>query len=150
MSISSNENNFLIQRYLQEFRFDHPAFTFAYESKIFSNSISSRQIPPDALIYLLEKGFIFTKIESLTEENLDNPELFFGQHFALLKQSLHQILEHDESIHESKQRKKVFPTENQGEILVYFLSKFVGLFLKTHANLPTYSKIRGKYYSFNV
>ena len=46
MSISSDEINYLIYRYLQENGFTHTAFSFAYESLVTKSSVSQTEIPP--------------------------------------------------------------------------------------------------------
>lgn len=46
MSISSDEINYLIYRYLQENGFTHSAFSFANESLVTSSSVSQTEIPP--------------------------------------------------------------------------------------------------------
>ena len=91
MSISSDEINFLIYRYLQEngivshvflveinvlasYTFSHPtgfshsAFTFSYESLVAKSSVSQTDIPPGALITFLQKGLEYIGIEEHINE----------------------------------------------------------------------------------
>jgi transducin (beta)-like 1 len=63
MSISSDEINFLIFRYLQENGFSHSAFTFAYESLVTKSSVAQVNVPPGALITFLQKGLEYVGIE---------------------------------------------------------------------------------------
>ena len=49
MSISSDEVNYLVYRYLQESGFTHAAYTFGYESYIQKTSIAGTDLPPGAL-----------------------------------------------------------------------------------------------------
>ena len=63
MSISSDEINYLIYRYLQENGFTHTAFSFAYESMVTKSSVSQSEIPPGALITFLQKGLEYISIE---------------------------------------------------------------------------------------
>ena len=92
MSISSDEINFLIYRYLQEnglsqifqylkhepyklyfvlsliVGFTHTAFSFAYESLVCKSSVSETELPPGALITFLQKGLEYIAIEENIEE----------------------------------------------------------------------------------
>jgi transducin (beta)-like 1 len=96
MSISSDEINFLIYRYLQEngkqvllslidcvvslnfyhsndyltSGFAHSAFTFAYESLVIKSSTAQTEIPPGALITFLQKGLEYIAIEEHINEVL--------------------------------------------------------------------------------
>lgn len=91
MSISSDEINFLIFRYLSEngeccFQtsirlqhwltiilvissgFSHSAFTFAHESLVVKSSTAQTEIPPGALITFLQKGLEYIAIEEHINE----------------------------------------------------------------------------------
>tara|TARA_A100001035_G_C27640645_1_gene434428 strand:- start:217 stop:495 length:279 start_codon:yes stop_codon:yes gene_type:complete len=63
MSITSDEINYLIFRYLQENGFSHSAFTFAYESLVTKSTAAQVSIPPGALITFLQKGLEYVGIE---------------------------------------------------------------------------------------
>lgn len=65
MSLTSDEVNYLVFRYLQESGFVHSAFTFVYESMLGKTSIRNgdRTIPPGALISFLQKGLQYVGIE---------------------------------------------------------------------------------------
>ena len=63
MSISADEVNYLIYRYLQENGFSHTAFTFAYESLVAKSSVAYTDVPPGALITFLQKGLEYVGIE---------------------------------------------------------------------------------------
>jgi transducin (beta)-like 1 len=89
MSISSDEVNFLVYRYLQEsgkylnkltankntfinFRsmnsktisgFQHSAYTFGIESHISQSNINGALVPPAALLSILQKGLQYTEAE---------------------------------------------------------------------------------------
>lgn len=68
MSITSDEVNFLVYRYLLESGFQHSAFTFGLESHIHQTSINGSIIPPGALISILQKGLQYVEAEvSITE-----------------------------------------------------------------------------------
>ena len=68
MSISSDEVNYLIYRYLQENGFSHSAFTFAYESLVVKSTVAYTDIPPGALISFLQKGLEYVGIEEHINE----------------------------------------------------------------------------------
>jgi len=82
MSISSDEINYLIYRYLQENGFSHTAFTFAYESLIIKSSVSQTDVPPGALITFLQKGLEYVGIEEHINE--DGTVREFDQNYSLL------------------------------------------------------------------
>lgn len=68
MSITSDELNFLVYRYLQESGFVHSAFVFAYESLIGRSNIATADIPPGALIHFIQKGLQYVEIEKELEQ----------------------------------------------------------------------------------
>lgn len=83
MSITSDEVNFLVYKYLQEsgkLTFDgcsavltptgfvHSAFSFAHESFLTHSNVVDASIPPGALITLLQKGLQYVEIESSLDE----------------------------------------------------------------------------------
>jgi len=70
MSITSDEVNFLILRYLQESGFGHTAFVFANESMIQRSPVfqHNSEVPPGALITFLQKGLEYVGIEEHMNE----------------------------------------------------------------------------------
>lgn len=71
MSLSSDEINLLIQSYLQEFGYSHAAFAFGVESKIpLKESISNRYVPPGSLVYLIQKGIMYSEIEAAADSSV--------------------------------------------------------------------------------
>ena len=82
MSISSDEINYLIYRYLQENGFTHSAFTFAYESLVTKSSVSQSEIPPGALITFLQKGLEYIAIEEHIDQHGNVRE--FERDYSLL------------------------------------------------------------------
>ena len=68
MSVSSDEVNFLVYRYLQESGFVHAAFTFAYESLVTKSAVANAEVPPGALISLLQKGLQYVDVEAHLNE----------------------------------------------------------------------------------
>ncbi len=70
MSVSSDEVNFLVYRYLLESGFTHSAFTFSLESHVHQSSINGSSVPPGALISVLQKGLQYIEAESSISEVL--------------------------------------------------------------------------------
>ena len=98
MSITSDELNFLVYRYLQESGFNHSAFTFAYESLIGRSKIASSSVPPGALISFMQKGLQYVQIER---------ELKEGQ--------LREAMEMENKLKEAAARARGRETERRGE-----------------------------------
>ncbi|KAG5847249.1 hypothetical protein ANANG_G00123990 [Anguilla anguilla] len=73
MSISSDEVNFLVYRYLQESGFSHSAFTFGIESHISQSNINGALVPPAALISIIQKGLQYVEAEVSINETLTLP-----------------------------------------------------------------------------
>ncbi|OXB71150.1 UNVERIFIED_CONTAM: hypothetical protein H355_003405 [Colinus virginianus] len=71
MSITSDEVNFLVYRYLQESGFSHSAFTFGIESHISQSNINGTLVPPAALISILQKGLQYVEAEISINECID-------------------------------------------------------------------------------
>jgi len=63
MSITSDEVNLLVYRYLQENALEHSAFTFAHESLLARSSVATARVPPGALTELLQKGLQYAEME---------------------------------------------------------------------------------------
>ncbi|KAM0937803.1 putative transcription factor WD40-like family [Dioscorea sansibarensis] len=68
-SITSQELNFLVFRYLQESGFTHAAFTLGYEAGINRSNIDGNLIPPGALVTFLQKGLQYIELEANLESN---------------------------------------------------------------------------------
>jgi len=68
MSISSDEVNFLVYRYLQESGFQHSAYTFGIESHIAQSNINGGIVPPAALLAIIQKGVKYTEAEIMLGE----------------------------------------------------------------------------------
>ena len=54
MSLTSDQVNFLVYRYLLESGFIHSAFAFGHESLVAKSSIDGSQISPGALISFIQ------------------------------------------------------------------------------------------------
>mmetsp|Transcript_40056 Transcript_40056/g.72166 ORF Transcript_40056/g.72166 Transcript_40056/m.72166 type:complete len:1301 (-) Transcript_40056:200-4102(-) len=64
LSLTSEEINFLLYRYLQECGFVHSSFTFAHESGVGRmRPRNSSSIPPGALVMFLQKGLQYVGME---------------------------------------------------------------------------------------
>ena len=75
LTVTSDEINLLVYRYLQESGFVHTAFAFAHESLVGRTNLGkgpAGALPPGALIGLLQKGLQYVGIEeSLREDGTD-------------------------------------------------------------------------------
>jgi transducin (beta)-like 1 len=67
MTITSDELNFLVFRYLKESGFVHSAFVFSYESMVSRTSAATADVPPGALINFMHKGLQFSQLEQEIE-----------------------------------------------------------------------------------
>lgn len=71
MSITSDEVNFLIYRYLQESGFQYSAYVFGLESHVSQTNINGALVPPAALISIIQKGLQYAEAEiSITEDGV--------------------------------------------------------------------------------
>ncbi|EHA97743.1 F-box-like/WD repeat-containing protein TBL1XR1 [Heterocephalus glaber] len=69
MSISSDEVNFLVYRYLQESGSSHSAFTFGIESHTSQSNINGALVPPAALISIIQKDLQYVEAEVSINED---------------------------------------------------------------------------------
>eukprot|EP00698_Gefionella_okellyi_P001357 TRINITY_DN112_c0_g1_i1.p1 TRINITY_DN112_c0_g1~~TRINITY_DN112_c0_g1_i1.p1 ORF type:complete len:465 (+),score=53.86 TRINITY_DN112_c0_g1_i1:57-1451(+) len=69
MSITSDEINLLIYRYMMESGFQHSAFAFAHESYLTRSNINSETVPSGALITFLQRGLQYVEVESHLNED---------------------------------------------------------------------------------
>ncbi|KAL4695182.1 hypothetical protein H8959_000277 [Pygathrix nigripes] len=89
MSITSDEVNFLVYRYLQESGFSHSAFTFGIESHISQSNINGTLVPPAALISILQKGLQYVEAEiSINEQQASSAPPTWLRVFDLNVESL--------------------------------------------------------------
>jgi len=89
MSLTSDEVNYLIYRYLQESGFQHSAFTFGYESMITHSHINGAEVAPGALISYLQKGLLYKQIETHLTEN--GQEVDCDEPFSVLSPHVCQV-----------------------------------------------------------
>ncbi|KAJ3123686.1 Transducin (beta)-like 1 X-linked receptor 1 [Nowakowskiella sp. JEL0407] len=82
MSISSEEVNYLIYRYLLESGFVHTSFSFLNESNISKSHDKGSHIRPGALINLLQKGLQYLDVE--THIKLDGSEVKCVAPFSII------------------------------------------------------------------
>ena len=90
MSISSEEVNFLIQRYFQECGFEHSFYTFNAESPIDFGNINGSQIPRGALITLLQKGLLYIQLEKAINSGNQPASLAFNSQLTLIDAALRE------------------------------------------------------------
>lgn len=94
MSITSDEVNYLIYRYLQEAGFTHSAFTFANESLVNKANINSNDVPAGTLITFLQKGLLYKEMETHVTE--DGTELECDVAFSLVGSHVCKVKEKKE------------------------------------------------------
>ena len=90
MSISSDEVTFLILRYFKECGFEHSHFTYINESSIDASQITGYQIPPGALITLLQKGLLYIQLERTIKAKKKPTDVSFGSQITLLNAALRE------------------------------------------------------------
>lgn len=90
MSITSDEVTFLILRYFKECGFEHSHYTYANESSIDSSSITGYQIPPGALITLLQKGLLYIQLERSIAAGNAAADLGMSTQITLLNAALRE------------------------------------------------------------
>jgi len=94
-TITSDEVNYLIYRYLLESGFQHSAFTFGHESLLThgNHNFTGNDCPPGALIYYLQKGLQYKEIETHLGENgqeiqCDEPFSLVAPHVCQVKKKI--------------------------------------------------------------
>ncbi|KAJ1952748.1 hypothetical protein IWQ62_006155, partial [Dispira parvispora] len=63
MSITSEEVNYLVLRYLRESGFKHSSFAFQYESQLDNNEFHDLGVKPGELLNILQKGLQYMTLE---------------------------------------------------------------------------------------
>ena len=75
MSISSDEVNFLVYRYMLESGFTHAAFVFGKESFSTDTSVAKGvELPPGALVSFIQKGLQYLELEANLNEVRSLPQ----------------------------------------------------------------------------
>lgn len=133
MSVSSDEVNLLVQHYLQELGYNHSAFAFGSESKIPMNPIAKREVPPGALVYLIQKGIMYSQMEAAAENAISQPQTVFAHQLNLLRANLRQSTDIVEELCAAARRMKVLPANDQAEASTYYLNSQTSLFLEGHS-----------------
>jgi transducin (beta)-like 1 len=82
MSVTSDELNYLIYRYMQESGFTHSAFSFGCESQVIKANINGTKVPPGMLVSFVQKGLQFAEIEHHLQE--DGHEVECMERFSLI------------------------------------------------------------------
>eukprot|EP01102_Stenamoeba_stenopodia_P009779 TRINITY_DN289_c0_g2_i8.p1 TRINITY_DN289_c0_g2~~TRINITY_DN289_c0_g2_i8.p1 ORF type:complete len:476 (+),score=45.89 TRINITY_DN289_c0_g2_i8:339-1766(+) len=129
MSITSDEVNYLIYRYLQEAGFTHSAFTFANESLINKANINGSEVPAGSLITFLQKGLLYKEMEThVSEEGMevdcDAPFSLLGPHSCHIKEKQEKDAEiNDQVVSMEEAPTSSFIAEEQVSILEGHLSE---------------------------
>lgn len=63
-TITSEEVNYLVFRYLLESGYTHSAFTFGHEALVLENDFDATGVPPGALLGFLQRGVSYAEIEA--------------------------------------------------------------------------------------
>ena len=73
MSLTSDEMNYLVYRYLLESGFTHAAFALGHESRVDGARVADGDgnIPPGALISFVQKGLQYCELEANLNEVRD-------------------------------------------------------------------------------
>jgi transducin (beta)-like 1 len=77
MTVTADEINILIRRYLQETGFFHTAYVFAHECLLEKSALQVPQLPPQALVTILKKGMLYMQMEKGINEKAktdDSPQ----------------------------------------------------------------------------
>jgi len=95
MSITSDELNFLVFRYLQESGFDHSAYVFGMESHIIHSNINAKLVPPAALVSIIQKGMQYVETEmGITEDGEVIETTRFSQPISLIDATMPDVVKH--------------------------------------------------------
>mmetsp|Transcript_53287 Transcript_53287/g.122461 ORF Transcript_53287/g.122461 Transcript_53287/m.122461 type:complete len:504 (-) Transcript_53287:158-1669(-) len=84
MSLTSDELNFLVYRYLHESGFRHAAYTFGCESLVAKSNINGSKIAPGELVNLVQKGIMYSELERSVA---DDGSVVDAENFMLLRTS---------------------------------------------------------------
>jgi len=115
MSITSEEINFLVYRYLQESGFSHSAFTFFNESTIPRSNINGANVPPGSLISLVQRGLQYKEME--THLNEDGSEIPCKVPFSIVTPHHCKIEDADEEMKDSGDENDVSIPEEEVKLL---------------------------------
>ncbi|OHT04317.1 transducin [Tritrichomonas foetus] len=74
MTISGDEVNVLIRRYLQESGYQHTAFLFGREALLDQTGYDNIVLPPQAMINILKKGMLYMQLEKGINERAKNDD----------------------------------------------------------------------------
>lgn len=109
-SITSNELNYLVFRYLQESGFTHSAFALGYEAGINKSPIDGNLIPPGALVTFVQKGLQYIELEANLSNNDEDDDFSLLQPLDLITKDVNQlqqiIKERKESLRKEQQNDK--------------------------------------------
>ncbi|KAJ3318382.1 hypothetical protein HDV06_000511 [Boothiomyces sp. JEL0866] len=111
MSITSDEVNYLVYRYLLESGFTHTSFAFQYETAIHMAEIKQGSVSPGALITLLQKGLLFSQVE--THLNEDGSEKKCVAPYTLLGPHVCQIQEKKKKKKRKEEKEKTEEKQNK-------------------------------------
>ncbi|KAH8554684.1 WD40-repeat-containing domain protein [Umbelopsis sp. PMI_123] len=98
MSLTSEEINYLVFRYLQESGFRYSSYTFQHESQIHKSEYRNANVQPGALVDVLHKGLQYIDIETHLDEDgneieCDVPMTLLGPHRCEVSKKGHKRAE---------------------------------------------------------
>ncbi|KAI8477394.1 MAG: WD40 repeat-like protein [Monoraphidium minutum] len=70
LTLTSDDVNYLVYRYMQESGFHHASFTFAHESQVHRTSIDPNLVPAGALVAFIQKGMQYMEMEANIEDGV--------------------------------------------------------------------------------
>jgi transducin (beta)-like 1 len=143
-TITSDEVNFLIYRYLLESGFKHAAFTFGYESQVQNSNINGSEVPAGSLISFLQKGIQYMEIEAKLKNkekggSMDG-ELKYNSPFELLHPEIKTKL----LISQQKDKRRANPSNEKPSLAESRPSNSREETNNTHANQPPIVKGKRK------
>ncbi|KAF9102737.1 hypothetical protein BGX27_010870 [Mortierella sp. AM989] len=113
MSVTSEEINYLIFRYLQESGFVHTGFAFQNESHIHKSDYRNANVQPGALVSVLQKGLLYMDLElhvneDGTERECTGPVALIGPHRCdrQLKKAKREVLNSRGNKRDRKENKR--------------------------------------------
>ena len=101
MTVTADEINYLVHRYLEESGCPHTAFIFGSECRLGKANIQATQLPPQALLTILKKGMLYMQMEKGINEKAktdDSPDSIVI--------SITEAVRHEEAIIPAKTEEK--------------------------------------------
>ncbi|CAB4266265.1 unnamed protein product [Prunus armeniaca] len=115
ISLTSNELNYLVFRYLHESGFTHSAYAFGYEAELHKSTIDGNVVPPGALVTFIQKGLQYLELEadlsSSSDADMDD-DFSFLQPLDLITKDAYQL---QKMVREKKDRMNAANQKNESK-----------------------------------